>query len=246
MRVVRKLAGLSATLLALLCAAEQAHADPTATPITTGDSVTLQYSTGPDITYAYQYGNMQFSFSNCAGCGSLELLALASDRGGTEIEIANNPTTSAIFTGDSGTADQTLSFTVTATPLTDSLGISGITNTIDGSAQNEDNNARVSSVLSSVGANNVSGSQSSDLNTPLSATTFDTVTSTTSPLNYLSFTDTLSVNASTASAGDRLALNGVTLLFQPAPEPATLALLATAVMAVAVTRRRWSSRRIRP
>jgi hypothetical protein len=193
----------------------------------------------------YTYGNTTFKFASCSGststCGLVELLGIKNGRGGTEIAIEVNPSLQSYIFANDG-SNQSGNFVLTIGTKIGTRGISSVTNIVNGSDGGiTANDSKVTSVLSSItGTGTVGGgSLTSRLNeTPVPAVTW--------PLQTTSFTltDTLNLNG-VGVPGTALRLTNVHLLFQPAPEPASLAVLATGLAGLAGVGRRFRRRTTR-
>jgi hypothetical protein len=196
-------------------------------------------TTGITAGTTYTFGDTTFKFASCFGststCGFIELLGIKNGRGGTEIEVEVNPSFQSYIFANNG-SNQSGNFVVTIATKTGTRGISSVTNIVNGSDGGVTaNDGKVTSVLSSItGTGTVGGgSLISRLNeTPVPAVTW--------PLQTTSFTltDTLNLNGA-GVPGTTLRLTNVHLLFQPAPEPASLAVLATGLAGLAGVRRRF-------
>jgi hypothetical protein len=196
---------------------------------------------------SYTYGDTTFKFTSCSyggmtSCGALELLGVSNGRGGTEIEVEVNPSVqSYIFTNGS---NQTGSFTLSVGTLAGSHGISSVTNIVGGyDAGNTSNDSKVTSVLSAITVVKQSaiggGSLTSQLNeTPVAAVTWPIQTA------AFSITDTLALSSAGVTGVNSLQLRNVRLLFTPAPEPASIAVLGAGLMGLAAARRRSGRRRV--
>jgi hypothetical protein len=234
MRDVSRFAGSGFILLAALSVAGQARAQVVLSPTSPAVPIVGSSTSTPSGT-TYQYGDTTFSFINCSLCsygthtGTLELLAVSNGRGGTEIEIAEDPPTSAIYSTSVTGANLGSSFSINVGTTTGSHGISSVTNILVGSYSNGANTGQVASLLESFG--NTNSSVTSTLATPSTTITFGLTSA-------FTFTDALSNNGPTANNPDTLSLNDVKLLFAPAPEPASIAVLATGVMGLTAARRR--------
>jgi hypothetical protein len=186
----------------------------------------------------YQFGDTTFSFSCSTGCGSLALLGVPNGSG-TEIEIEGDPPSSAIFSGAAGGTQDGNSLGISIGQLTGSNGISSVTNIVNGSlavsADTSDENLVSSEVTSfSNPLTNVSpASAESNLATPSTMVSFSNT------LSSFSFDDQLLDSTGSGTPGDTLTLTNVALLLQPAPEPASIGLLATGFLGLTAARRRW-------
>jgi hypothetical protein len=188
----------------------------------------------------YTYGDTSFNFTACNGCSNLQIEAIFNGRGGTEIEILSS---SDIFNNKGNNKDSSLNFTLQVNVNPGNRGISSITNILAGSSSNSTYNGNVMSALSSFsGVTGAPATLSSDLNTPTTTATFSLL----SPTNSFSFNGVFSDNSRAANNNDTLVLSNVRLLFNPAPEPATIALLATGMAGLAAARARKRSGRVRP
>ncbi|HEX4366911.1 MAG TPA: PEP-CTERM sorting domain-containing protein [Rhodopila sp.] len=187
----------------------------------------------------YQFGDTTFSFTCTTGCSSLALLGVTNGDG-SEIEIEGNPPSSVIFSGAAGGTQYGNTLGITVGQITGSKGISSVTNIVSGSlavsGDTADENL-VSSGLSSFSnpLTNVSpASATSNLSTPLTTVSFN------NSLSSFSFDDQLLDSTGSGKPNDALTLTNVALLFQPAPEPASIALFATGLIGLTAARRRFS------
>jgi hypothetical protein len=184
----------------------------------------------------FTYGNLSFAITSCSfifaggstSCGSdgSELIGVFSGRGGTEIELLSP---SGAYTQSAGQANTSLSFAMTVSDRTGSRGLSSISNILTGSVNNSADNSLLSSVLSSASFATATSNAGSLTSTASFALT----------KNPVSFNFSINLNTATAKAGDTLTLSNVKLLFQPAPEPASIAVLLTGLGGLAVMRRRF-------
>jgi hypothetical protein len=118
-------------------------------------------------------------------------------------------------------------------------GISSVTNILQGSTTLAANRTAVTSVLSNfTGVTGAVGTPSSNLTNTTSSEVFDLL----APTRSFSFVATLSDLSKNATKADTLVLSNVKLLFAPAPEPASIGLLATGVLGLAAVRRRFARR----
>jgi hypothetical protein len=203
----------------------------------------LSTATATQITAGtiYQFGDTTFSFSCTTGCGSLALLGVANDDG-SEIEIEGDPPASAIFSGAAGGAQDGTTLGITVGQITGSKGISSVTDIVNGSlavSTDTADKSLVSSALSSFGnpLTNVSpSSATSNLSTPSTTVNF------TNTLSSFSFDDQILDSTGSGTPGDTLTLTNVALLFQPAPEPASIAMFATGLVGLTAVRRRFFHR----
>lgn len=188
-------------------------------------------------TNFYTDGNTTFNFTSCNNCSGLQIEAVFNGRNGTEIEILRG---SAIFSNAAGsTSNSSLNFVLNVAINPGSRGISTVTNILQGSATLAANNASVQSVLSNfTGVTSATGVPSSNLTTSTSSEAFALL----SPTSAFSFTATLSDLSKNATRADTLILSDVKLLFNPAPEPATIGLLAVGMLGLAAARQRLGGR----
>jgi hypothetical protein len=196
-----------------------------------------------DTTRNFTYGNLSFAISACnftlmgasTSCSSdsIEMETVSTGRGGTEIEIVS-PTGS--YAQSAGAPITSLSFKMTISDLTGSRGLSSVTNILSATVNNSADNLLVSSVLSGFNVATSPGSAISNLGTFTTSASFAL---TPSPV---SFNVAIEMDTSGARSGDVLTFNNVKLLFQPAPEPASIAVFLTGLGGLAAVRRRFVSR----
>ena len=187
---------------------------------------------------AYTYGDTTFTFSGCASCDDLKLLGITNGRAGTAIEIERKTPASFILQNHANAADSALSFALTVGSNTGSHGISSVTNTVTGSAISGStaDQGRVQSVLSAITGTGTVGGGS------LTSTLAATPAAVTWPNQAASFSLTETLNTNSKNAANTLTLTNVQLLFNPAPEPASIALFATGLIALTAARRRFGRR----
>jgi hypothetical protein len=188
----------------------------------------------------FTYGNLSFAIGSCSftlmgsatSCSSdgTQIETVSSGRGGTEIEILS-PTGS--YAQAAGLANTILSFNMTVSDLTGSRGLSSITNILSATAGNSLDKSLISVALSGF---NVSASPGSAVSNAGTLTTSASFALTKSPV---SFNVSIALGTSGAQSGDTLTFNNVKLLFQPAPEPASIAVLLTGLGGLAAVRRRF-------
>jgi hypothetical protein len=228
---IKKFAGSGFILLAMLSMAGQAGAQ----------TVTLSTSTPTQITAGktYQFNDMTFSFSCTSGCGSLALLGV-SDSAGSGIEIEGDPPASALFSGAAGGSQDGNTLGVTVGQLAGSSGISSVTDIVNGSLAVPADTADKTLISSEM----TSFSNSLTNINPLSATSNLSTPSTTIDFTdasdaSFSFDNQILDSTGSGTPGDTLTLNNVTFIFQPAPEPASIALFATGLLGLTAARRRF-------
>jgi hypothetical protein len=236
MKAARKLAGLAIMSLVVSAGVVPAHASNVT--ITSGSSTVISTAN------TYIYGDTTFAFSSCTGgCGLYDIVGVKNGRGGTEIEITNTSSTILSTTAKSSTNSSAV-FVITAALKTGNRGLSAITNIVSGSAALAANNQYVQSVLSNFTETTtgitVGGTATSTLASNNQVTTLAPMLTAT---NSVTFKDTLSINAISANGMGTLKLTNVALLLNPAPEPASIAIFGTGLLAVAGVRRRFAHRR---
>jgi hypothetical protein len=235
MTSVWKFSSSGFALFAILSVAGLSVAGPAS-----AQTVPLSTSTATQIVAGtiYQFGDTTFSFSCTTGCNSLALLGVANDQG-SEIEIEGDPPATAIFSGAAGGAQDGNTLGISVGQLTGSNGISSVTNIVNGSlavSTDSADKSLVSSALSTFSnpLTNVSpSSATSNLSIPSTTVNF------TNTLSSFSFDDQLLDSTGSGTPGDTLTLTNVALLFQPAPEPASIALFATGLVGLTAVRRRF-------
>jgi hypothetical protein len=181
------------------------------------------------------YGNLSFAITSCSftlmgaatSCGSDSTVieTVSNGRGGTEIEVVPTPGSYAQTAGQTNT---TLSFNVTVSDLSASRGISSITNILTATAGSPTDNSLISAALTGP------GSAVSNAGTLTTSTSFAL---THNPVNF-----NVSINLASSGAHSTLTFSNVKFLFQPAPEPASIAVFMTGLGGLAAVRRRMARR----
>jgi hypothetical protein len=204
--------------------------------------VRAQTILAPSVTagQTYTYGDTTFKFTACSvACGNLELIGIMNGRGGTEIEVEEKTSISSyIFTNNS--SNQSLNFSLTVGMNSGSRGISSVTNIVngtDGGTPSDD--GKVTSVLSNI---STAGAVTVGAGTLTSALNAAPAVAASWPIQTASFSLKATLDENPCSGCNTLRLTNVALLFKPAPEPASIALFATALVGLAAARRRFDHR----
>jgi hypothetical protein len=209
---------------------EHAYAQTSPQPLVDGANFTYDGLTFTIADYC-SYTPFGGSVATCATSNGLEMEGVSSS-GGAAIEFLGTGSGGTMFSnGGASSETGSVSFDLLVTG-TGKTTIANVSNAVTGSSSNATQDAAVFSDLSFLTGG------SGAINATLGATPAgDSIT----PTNSLSFSVTMGVG--TAPAGTTLVLSNVGLLFNPAPEPASIALLATGLCALGTVRSRKSQRR---
>lgn len=233
------------SLIALLAGGAVGQAQ-TVPVLTAGQSVPFSVNTGANNPN-FEYNGLYYQLTACSGgvCGqSGAIIEAVVVNNVPQIEVTDNPGTpllSATVPSSSQTAvDMTYDFNVWAAST--KTTINSATNIAGGTASSSQ--ADLSLISSSATVTPYPLATNDDLVSTVAVTaapfTFSSVSPTSS--SVLSVAYDVSVHTFGGTAGDVLKLTNVNLILSPAPEPASIALLATGFSGLVVARRRFKRR----
>jgi hypothetical protein len=230
-----KLAGGALTAFAVLLAAGSASAQ-VSTALSPGNSISFD-----GLTFTVLSCNVSIMAVSQNNCGTGNVMTQVITSSGAEIEFLN-PTSGSLISlvsaGGTNTnqwSDLTVNITVTPTVSGSRTSVTSLSAAVTGSVTNTstENSKVTASVTPTPGYPGGASLAAviASIGTPVSSTF--------SWLSPMEVTYDLRANASRGtSAGDVLTLANTTTIFNPAPEPASIALLATGVSGLIATRRK--------